>query len=184
MERFDVAAYRAAVRADFTVSEELTAARLLEIAEKSEARYQELLAQYPPGTVNDERNRMRERREAALVCAEWLERKGLPSATHVGPFGPELPARGQSVTVKKGSTVFGTGSDIGREGRVSARAQVVKVHSVNRGYIDMSGTSRPTWEQVRNAEVHWAGAHGYWRWTDANNIVVAIGAETHDQAKQ
>lgn len=101
------------------------------------------------------------RRDQALMAASWLEREGRREARFVGPFGNPLPQRGQTVRVKRGVEVSGTGKN---HKVVSGRSDVVTVHRVVPGWAERDG--------VRNPLVVWAGTGGYWRWTDANNVEI------------
>lgn len=140
--------------------------RLLEIASEADARYQSLRVQYPPGTVHDGRNAAYREREAALACAAWMEASGIDSLACVGPFGPQDIPCGSEVVIAQGAVVYSTKPGVPREGLKSARAQRVKVHSCFRGGVLAHEDMR-----VKQGEVHWAGASGYWRWTDINNVV-------------
>lgn len=147
----------------------LTPGWLLETAERAEARYRELQFRFPPGTVHTERNLMRELSEGAMEVAAWMEAKGLESAIYAGPFGPKLPTRGAKVLIRRGAEVFSTSPSVKRA--ELGRALRVTASSVDGGYIDVRAREGRNEERVRTAQVHWAGAGGYWRWTDANNIV-------------
>lgn len=147
----------------------ITPAWLLEMAEKAEARHNELSFRFPAGTVHTERNMMRDLAEHALEVAAWMERRGQTEAVYAGPFGPKLPTRGGTVRLKRGAEVFSTHPQAKRA--ELGRVLVLKAYSVNGGYIDMSAREWRNEQRVRNPEVHWVGAGSYWRWTDANNIV-------------
>jgi hypothetical protein len=140
---------------------------LSDVAVRAEARYKELLEAHPAGTIHDERNIMHTIAESALIVGEWMERTGLKSATFAGPFGPALPQRGQRVVIRRGAVVRYRGADT-----TTQRVQHVSVFSADRGYVDYREGSRPgQCVPVRQAQVSWAGAGGYWRDTDANNLV-------------
>lgn len=71
--------------------------------------------------------------------------------------------KGSTVSLKRGSVVHSTNPSKGKY--VLSREQKVKVHNFYGGYPETCGyPGRP-------AEVHWAGAGGYWCWTDASNVV-------------
>lgn len=151
-----------------------TPEKLLAIAAESEAKYKNLLARFPPGTINSERNEARKRADEALVCAEWMENQKISALNFVGPFAVRLLARGQKVKIKAGSIVHSTRPKSERGGRALKRAQTIKIHSLDHGGCfggPYSYTSRDESEPVVNPKVHWAGSGGYWCWTDANNIL-------------
>jgi hypothetical protein len=172
---FDVKAYRALVLAAYTTSGPvlLTPGGLLAMAEEADSEYKALLKEFPPGTVNDRRNVMREVSESAVCCAGWLEKQPCTSMLFVGPFGPQLPHRGSKVVIRKGSRVFGT--NLSMDGVLSVRDQAITVHSSDRGFVDSSGITRSGPEYgFRQAKVTWAGSGGYWRWTEANNVRLMV----------
>ena len=147
----------------------ITPGWLLELAQRAEARHGDLLFRFPPGTVHTERNMMCDLSEHALEAAAWMEGAGLTEAVYAGPFGPALPPRGSKVRLRRGAEVLSTHPKVKRA--VLGRDLVVNAHSINSGFIDMTARVGRNEQRVRNPEVHWAGSGGYWRWTDANNIL-------------
>lgn len=158
------------------MSVKYTPATLLEMAAKAQARYEELRVQFPPGTINRERNEARELSETALACASWMESHGHTELANVGPFMTVKPRPGSRVRIRKGSRIFSTHPSIGPEGTVSTRDQAVLVRSVNAGYVDRR--YQRSSEEIVQGTVRWAGAGGYWRWTDINNVELLSQDET------
>lgn len=120
---------------------------------------------------------MRELSEHALDVAAWMEAQGMKEAAFAGPFGPPLPAKGDRVQIRRGALVLSTSP---RAKSVSLqRALTVTVHSAHRGWVEPAarcrtgGRAASGERDVKGPEIHWAGAGGYWRWTDAANIVLA-----------
>lgn len=146
-------------------SEPWTPARLLDLSTQQDLKYRHLLEMHPPGTVHEGRNSAHQRSEQALACAEWMERNGIERLRLVGPFGTLSFTRGQHVRLAKGSIIYGTGSGIPRGGKPLGRETAVTLHSIDPGYVDVST------REVRQPKVTWAGSGGYWRWTDANNVL-------------
>lgn len=152
-----------------------TPASLLALAGEKEELYRQLLALHPPGTINDDRNAARDLSEIALECAQWMEGRGIAVLAHVGPFHSFVPKRGDRVRIKKGSIVFSTAPGIDRQGVVTQRAQLVTVHDADRGYFSSDGYRGSDGDRLRQGQVRWAGAGGYWRWTDLNNVELVPG---------
>ena len=144
---------------------------LFAMAVKDQDRYDELLKEFPPGTVNRERNDAQERSTHALLCAQWMEKQGLAELANVGPFMTTSLVKRQRVRIRKGSRVFGTFAG-GKEGIVLARAQMITVHDLYRGYVFVD-QHRQIDPKIVQAEVLWAGSGGYWRRTDINNVEAA-----------
>jgi hypothetical protein len=153
-------------------------ASLLTLAAEQEERHRQLLEQFPPGTINDDRNAARELSEIALECARWMEMRGIAEMAHVGPFHTFLPKRGDRIRIKKGAIVFSTAPGVGREGVAVTRAQVVTVRDADRGYVSSDGFRGSGDDRFRQGQVRWAGVGGYWRWTDLNNVELIPQAET------
>lgn len=157
----------------------LTPDRLRDMAAQADERYRSLNED-----DNDARRQARMERDAALVCARWMESCGHKALDQVGPFISRTFRRGNRVRIKKGAVVFGTGPHISREGKILERSQVVTVHDFDGGYVDYSGTFHDRRkddhenirDSVRQARVHWAGAGGYWRWTDASSVELVAPA--------
>ena len=145
-----------------------TPASLLALAERKDAEYRELLELHPPGTINEERNNAHDLSRVAFACAAWMEAGGHKELSHVGPFHSFMPNRAQKVLVRKGSVIFSTSPKMSCDGTVAGRDQVVTVHSMDQGFVvDEGRRGKP---DVRQGCVHWAGAGGYWRWTELTNI--------------
>ena len=155
-------------------------ASLLSIAAASEKRYTALLAQFPPGTIHHERNEAHREMEMALACAAWMEANNLTELENVGPFGVAKVERGAMMRIRKGSRIFSTAPGVGREGVEAKRAQVIKVHSYDPGYVNLLGGNDNG--DVRQGTIRWAGAGGYWRWTDINNVELLPGAASAPSA--
>lgn len=143
-----------------------TPTSLREMAARANAEYLELLKQHPPGTYHEGRNKARDLAERAELCAKWMEQQGIAELAHVGPFSSfSQLAKGMQVRIRKGSIVHSTKG----EPRTTARDQVIKVHFFDLGYVDIYARAE-TDVGVRQPRVTWAGAGGYWRWTDLNNV--------------
>lgn len=143
-----------------------TPGTLLALAQAADRRYRELRELYPPGTVHEGRNAAYREREDALACAAWMEKAGIPSLTCVGPFGPQVLVCGSEVTIARGAIVHSTKPGTPRTGVELQRRLRIKVHSFFRGSVAHHDDMR-----VVQGEVRWAGAGGYWRWTDINNVM-------------
>ncbi|WP_432263396.1 hypothetical protein [Cupriavidus sp. TMH.W2] len=152
-----------------------TPASLYEYAASAESTYRTLLSEFGPGTVHVGRNEARRQMEAARACAAWMEANGFSEIANVGPYMGTTISRGDKVYIRKGARIDGTGSTIPREGADLKRRQLVTVVSVDRGYLDFSEPSRNP--KIVQGRVHWAGAGGYWRWTDINNVELASGSD-------
>jgi hypothetical protein len=154
---------------------------LRQMADDAEKTYRELLVAHPPGTVHDGRNDAHDLMERARLCADWMEVHGIGETANIGPFMTNLPKRGQQVRIRKGAKIFSTDPKTGREGEIAQRARVVTLHSVDKGYIDHHLGRKWTDERhapvVVQARVDWAGAGGYWRWTDIENVELVVGQE-------
>lgn len=151
-----------AIRTHQEAAKPFTPQMLLEMAEAAEARYRSLLAAHPPGTIHDGRNAARREMEDALACAAWMEKHGLASLANVGPFMTQTFRRGLSVQIRKGARVFTTKPGSPKEGVEAKIAQWIVVRSFTHGFVREGA--------VYQAEITWAGAVGYWRWKDVNNI--------------
>lgn len=139
---------------------------LLALATESEAIYLELLKQHPPGTIHDGRNEARRSMEQAMACAAWMEKSDHKELAYVGPFGSLPFSRGARVRVRKGAVVRGI--KVAKGGAPAKTSHVVTVHSIDQGYVWHDGPDGR--DAVHQPKVHWAGAGGYWRWVDANDV--------------
>lgn len=138
-------------------------------AEEQRAIYEELLAQHPAGSRCEGRYRAYQNMNAALLCAEWLQRSGSQSTRFVGPFSARTYRQGERVRVTKGTRIYSSKPGTGKFGDIAQRNHVITVHRFNEGFIgDMSTPSDGAC--IRHAQVTWLGAGSYWRWTDAVNI--------------
>lgn len=155
----------------------LTFDDLMAFAEKAEQLYRERSALYPSGTVDDARNDARRQMENALVCAAWLERSGITALTFVGPFGPVLPQRGDRVRIAKGAEIRSTHPKK-KGGVTNGRILTVTVLDAYPGYVDRYH-GHP---EVVQPKIQWVGAGGYFRWTDACNLVVESPASDAEAA--
>lgn len=143
---------------------------LREMAVTAHSEYLELLKLHPPGTYHEGRNKARELADRAETCAKWMEQQGIAALAHVGPFSSFSPlAKGTHVRIRKGSIVHSTKG----EPRTTVRDQVIKIHFVDLGYVDNYARAE-TDVVVRQPRVTWAGAGGYWRWTDLNNVELLV----------
>lgn len=143
-----------------------TCGSLLEIAEAAEAEYKQLSEQYPAGTIHDGRNDARRRMEQAVACAHWMEKMGLKELSYVGPFGALPFKRKSRVRVRKGALVHSLHPQ--SKGTAPSRAaQVVTVYFVDPGFVNFLDTRDG---EVRQPRITWAGAGGYWRSVDANDV--------------
>lgn len=150
--------------------------RLLKIATEADQAYERLLKLHPPGTYNLERNDAHRLREDALACAAFLESSSkVAQLRHIGTFGPELPKKGDRVLIKRGAVVRSTRPGTPQEGVTLTRNTWVTLHYAHKGFISDSRHDYVE-QRIRNPEVGWAGAGGYWRWTDVNNVAMP-GAE-------
>ena len=154
---------------------------LRQTADEAEKTYRELLVLHPPGTVHHERNDAHDLMERARLCADWMEVHGIAETANIGPFMTNLPKRGQKVRIRRGANIFSTDPKIAREGEIAQRARVVTLDSVFEGYIDNHRGRKWVDERhapaVVQARVHWAGAGGYWRWTDIENVELVARQE-------
>jgi len=141
---------------------------LQRIAQEKQKELETWESSNPDGSASAPRKAARKKMEEALVCHEWMVSNGHEALANVGPFMSTSLEKGQSVRVKKGSVIRGTSSRYPIEGKVSKRQQTIVVHRVAPGYLDYY-ESKP---KVKQAAVHWAGADGYWCWTDLNNVEI------------
>lgn len=156
------------------------------LAALKEAEYEALSLEFPAGTFHAGRNDARQLRDEALMCAQWMEAKGIESLMHVGPFmsAPfvhERPTwrvlRGRKIRVRAGATIRSLHPSKGGT-IITERARVVTLNDVYSGYVDVSGIHRRTLDSeretliksVRQPEVVWAGANGYWCHADLNDV--------------
>jgi len=150
------------------VVQQVTPEWLFAMATEQEALYLALKEEFPSGTKHEGKSIARRHMEDALACAQWLERQQGGSLERVGPYGGVKIRRGQVIRVARGSLIFSTQSKWPRAGKISIRAQVVKLDRLSEGCVDWSeGEPR-----IVQAGAHWPGEGGYWRWTDANNVSV------------
>jgi hypothetical protein len=139
---------------------------LLDIAVQAEADYR-------AASTPQERGPLWTRRDWALLCAEWLETQPVKAMTAIGPFGEIAFKAGQRVRVKKGAMIHSLHPQ--RKAPYPAGATyTVTLHHVFAGYVhDQSNCFRRD-IVVQQPKVEWAGAGGYWCWTDPDNVE-AIG---------
>ncbi len=98
-----------------------------------------------------------------------MDRVGVARGVYVRAFGPRIPSKGRMVKIREGPVVYSTHPSMRQA--VLGRDLVVKVHSADRGWVGTGVNFSGSEVVVRQAQVHWSGTGGYWRWTDANNIV-------------
>lgn len=148
----------------------LTPDSLLAIASDAEALYNQLSLQFPAGTIHDGRNDARWRMEQAIVCAQWMELHGHQELAYVGPFGEPPFKRRCRVRIRKGAMVHSMHPR--SKGTAPSRTTlVVTAHSIDPGFVDTMGRKAPE-EAVRQPRITWAGAGGYWRSVDANDVAL------------
>lgn len=107
------------------------------------------------------------RRQAqdALLCARYMEQKGIVSAPQIGPFGPTNFVKGEKVRVKLGSTIRKPTHPNMGDGP-SKRRYNIEIFSVLRGYV----YEEHDCIKCYNTEVCWPGTGGYWFYTEATNV--------------
>jgi hypothetical protein len=102
-----------------------------------------------------------------------MEQNNIEEIAHVGDFSSFELKKGQQVRLRRGAIIYSTSPSVGRGGKVNTLNRKIKVDYVNSGYIDiysLYGFSDDSEKSVRNGQVNWAGAGGYWFWTDINNV--------------
>lgn len=151
------------------MKDHLTVDSLIEIAEQASVRYGALCSAHPPGTFSAERSDASNMSKNALACAVWLDQSSFDSQRFVGPFGTVPFSKGDRVVVAKGALVRSTAPGWPAQGKPLSRQQVVLLHRVSPGFVFE--------DRVTNPSVTWAGAGGYWRWTDANNVTAITSGE-------
>jgi hypothetical protein len=144
----------------------ITVNDLADRARQAQARYEALRVQFPPGTVHAGRNDAYREAEEAAACATWMAKQGIDRLVSVVPFSTIALERGAVVRIAKGARIFSTHPSVPREGLQARCAQQVKLHFIDRGYVD----GRSTDPIIVQGKVQWAGTGGYWRWTDINNV--------------
>lgn len=132
---------------------EYTPASLLEMAVSLEAE----------GTYES-----RQKAQLALLCARYMEQKGMTSAVQIGPFTPQKFTKGQKVRVPAGALVRKPTHPSLEDGPAK-RSYVVEVFGFNDGYVYEEGGEITLW----NAEICWPGTGGYWYYTEATNVEAA-----------
>jgi len=93
-------------------------------AEEQRAIYEELLAQHPADSRCEGLYRAYQKINAALLCAEWLQRSGLQSTRFVGPFSARTYRQGERVRVTKGTLVYSTKPVTGKFGDIAQRNHI------------------------------------------------------------
>lgn len=124
--------------------------RLVEMAIEFEAR----------GTYEGRRDA-----EQAMLCARYMEQKGITEAIQIGPFSPYSFVKGDKVRVKLGSVIRKPTHPNMGDGPSKKRYNI-EVFSFNPGYVYEDDGQIKLW----NAEVCWPGTGGYWFYTDATNV--------------
>lgn len=108
--------------------------------------------------------KLRMEADRALLCGQFMEKRGIHEARSIGPFSVVKPKAGQRVRIKVGAEIHSTSK---RLRRTLARAYTVTVNRFGEGHA---------WEerdiQIRNGEVTWVGTGGYWCWTDVGNVEI------------
>lgn len=111
-----------------------------------------------------------------LNAAFYMTMAGIKEADTIGHIGTLVDTlkAGQTVKIRKGAVIHSY-----REASrgVSKRVREVTIHRVDKGYISSDdfesiikrGGVIDT-EYFRQACIYWAGAGGYWCWTDVNNV--------------
>jgi len=110
--------------------------------------------------------KLRHEANRALLCGQYMEKHGIRETRSIGPFSEVKPQAGQRVRIKAGAEIRSTSN---RLCRTLGRAYTVTVNRVGEGHA---------WEEhrieVRNGEVTWVGAGGYWCWTDVANVEIVV----------
>ena len=125
--------------------------------------------------------------EKLLAKAAWLQVQGRDSAYFIGHEPKDrLPAfkKGEEITILKGTVLTGTFPDSQRNGhdkdgrpvRIAGRTYKVKVHDLTPGYMhqDWDHRTKGIGFHIRNAEICFVGAGGYWNYVDLNDVPEAI----------
>ena len=107
-------------------------------------------------------------RELAMACAEWMDTNGFSELPWVGPFGKPPFKKGDVVRVKKGARIYSTKKSNSKN---AGRNYPVTLAYVHPGYVSH-------WRDVsvEQPKVEWAGAGGYWCWTDPSNVQLVTAA--------
>ena len=140
----------------------ITVQYLLDLAIEQEAIYRELSAKFPPGTISRERSDAHQTHTQALIAADWMEKNGIRSALHVGPFSSVTIRAEKPIQIRSGSLILTThpkGSVISTQSQ-----KIERFHRIDKGYVSERERA------VVNPKLVWAGTGGYWRWTDLNNV--------------
>lgn len=75
-------------------------------------------------------------RDSAKLCAVWMQREGIPSIAHIGPFLSFVPTLGKETMFKKGFRSYASASAALSGAKTCARAKKIVVHRVIPGRIE------------------------------------------------
>ncbi|GHE75985.1 hypothetical protein GCM10019059_39170 [Camelimonas fluminis] len=104
-------------------------------------------------------------REWALLCADEMERTGLTSAQHFGPFSTTLFRKHQKVKVKAGGVRFSTNPRVPSAGEIVRRPYYVNLFAAYAGRYDGGGKT-----PFIHPQVHWIGTGNYYYWANPNDV--------------
>jgi hypothetical protein len=114
------------------------------------------------------RMKCRETTEHAMLCAVYMENRGIQALKYVGPFGSVPFKVGDKVRIRRGTQVYTTNPKYAGS-KIAGTTHVITVFDISPGWVckdegmqDGIRMSQPT--------VRWAGTGGYWCWVDANNV--------------
>jgi len=110
----------------------------------------------------------------AMAAVSYMERNGLTKAVAVGNFGMQSLPTGMRVRLKAGATFRTTHPKLrGKGPHINQRVRYFSVHDVYQGWIDYHNHDHTN---VRNPEVVWVGANGYWFYADINDLEFVLNA--------
>lgn len=149
----------------------------------SKAEHEALLAEFPPGTISEERTDAHQIMEVARICANWMRLMNHKELRHVGPFlsypfGPfgepfRMPRRIRMATgmVHAGTKIRSLHPTSG--GILTAqRDRRISIHEINSGYIKWD--ERETVSAIVQPTAMWSGSGGYWNYVDLNDVELFI----------
>ena len=140
----------------------ITVEYLLNLATEQESLYTELSQKYPPGTVSPERNDAYQKYQKALIAANWMEENNIEKLHHVGCFSAREIRKTDEVVIKARSLIETTHP---KGKAITSKKQTIRnVRRIDQGYISEQDKT------VVAPKLVWAGAGGYCRWTDLNNV--------------
>lgn len=101
----------------------------------------------------------------AILCAQWMELRGIRSAKYIGPFGDHGIKRGDRVRIMKDAIVRDTSPYHGP--KAAKKSYTITVHDVSRGcvYNDYDGKL-----VCETPEVCFVRAGGYWGYVKVSDV--------------